>query len=160
MRTLASLKKQTMKHQFLIIILFIGCISCHDDDDACTDISLNTTSLESAYNCNETKYQMDIDLTDNYVIIRNSSDFDELVTGNCVPEIDFSMYDLVIGKKGLAHGNTSIDYELIEDCTHGNQTLRVTFNQNETTEAPNLTYHSLIPKLGEEQGVTVEIIIN
>ena len=149
-----------MKYRILIIsILFLGIISCKNDDDDCADTIINTTSLEIEYGCINTKYQMDIDLSENHMIIRNQLDFAEFVSGSCQPTIDFSVYDLVIGKKGLANGNSSIDYKLVENCETGNQNLIVTFNQNETTEAPNLTYHALIPKLGDEQGLNVEIMI-
>tara|TARA_Y100000385_G_C12893614_1_gene551086 strand:- start:4 stop:456 length:453 start_codon:yes stop_codon:yes gene_type:complete len=150
-----------MKYRILIIsILFLGIISCNNDDDDCTDMIVNTTSLEIEYGCINTKYQMDINLSENHMIIRNQLDFAEFVSGSCQPTIDFSVYDLVIGKKGLANGNSSIDYELIEDCETGDQNLIVAFNQNDTTEAPNLTYHALIPKLGNEQELNLEIIIN
>lgn len=149
-----------MKYRILIIsILFLGIISCNNDDD-CPDTVLNTTSLEIEYGCINTKYQMDIDLSENHMIIRNQLDFAEFVSGSCQPAIDFSVYDLVIGKKGLSNGNSSIDYKLVEDCETGNQNLIVTFNQDETTEAPNLTYHALIPKLRDEQELNVEIVIN
>lgn len=62
-------------------------------------------------------------------------------------------------KKSHGNGNHSIIYELIENCETGSENLTVTFNQNETNEAPNLTYHSLIPKLGNEQELNVEIVI-
>ncbi len=149
-----------MEYRILIIlILFLGIFSCNNDDD-CTDTILNTTSLETEYGCTNTKYQMDIELSENYMIIRNQLDFAEFVSGSCQATIDFSVYDLIIGKKGLTSGNSSIDYELIENCKTGNENLIVTFNQNETTEAPNLIYHALIPKLRDKQELNVEIIIN
>lgn len=149
-----------MKNRILIIsILFLGILSCKNDD-GCNDIIQNTTSLEAEYDCIDTKYQMDIELSENYMIIKNQLDFAKFVSGSCQPTIDFSVYDLVVGKKGFTNGNNSIDYKLIENCETGNENLIVTFNQNETTEAPNLTYHALIPKLQDEQGLNVEIIIN
>ncbi len=145
----------------LLSFIFIGILSCsNDDDNNCSDLIIETTSLENEYGCSNTKYQMEIELSDNHMIIKNQLEFSEFVTGSCQPEIDFSTYDLVIGKKGLSSGNSSISYELIENCENGNQTLTVTFNQNETTEAPNLTYHALIPKLENEQELNVQIIVN
>ena len=145
----------------LLSFIFIGILSCSkDDDNNCSDLIIETTSLENEYGCSNTKYQIEIELSDNYMIIKNQLEFSEFVTGSCQPEIDFSTYDLVIGKKGLSSGNSSISYELIENCENGNQTLTVTFNQNETTEAPNLTYHALIPKLENEQELNVQIIVN
>jgi hypothetical protein len=151
-----------MKLGKLNLLLFLGLVllsGCSNDDD-CTDTVLNTTSLEIEYGCTNTKYQMDIELSENFMIIKNQLDFAEFVSGSCQPTIDFSIYDLIIGKKGLANGNSSIDNELIKNCETGNENLIVTFNQNETTEAPNLTYHALIPKLGDEQELNIEIIIN
>lgn len=145
----------------LLSFIFIGILSCsNDDDNNCSDLIIETTSLENEYGCSNTKYQMEIELSDNHMIIKNQLEFSEFVTGSCQSEIDFSTYDLVIGKKGLSSGNSSISYELIENCENGNQTLTVTFNQNETTEAPNLTYHALIPKLENEQELNVQIIVN
>ena len=149
-----------MKYRILFIsILFIGLLSCNNDDDDCIDITINITSLESEYGCTNTKYQMDIDLSDNYMIIRNQQDFTEFISGDCQPTIDFSTYDLVIGKKGLTSGNDSIGYELIENCKTGYLNLKVTFFQNIATVAPNLTYHALIPKMESEQELNTEIII-
>lgn len=153
-----------MKKMKILLLSFIllGIVSCSDDDDNtnCSDSGIETTSLEDEYGCTNTKYQMDIDLSDDYMVIENQSSFSEFVTGSCQPDIDFSTYDLIIGKKGLTTGNDSIDYQLIENCESGNQTLTVTFHQNETTVAPNLTYHALIPKLGDDQELNVEIIVD
>lgn len=144
----------------LFLILFFGISSCNNDEE-CADSILNITSFETEYGCVDTKYQMDIDdLSESYIIIRSQTEFDNQITGNCQPAIDFSIYDLVIGKKGLSNGNNSIDYELIKNCKTLNLILKVTFNQNETTEAPNLTYHALVSKLGDEQGLNTEIVIN
>ena len=52
------------------------------------------------------------------------------------------------------------NYELVEDCETTAKTLTVTFNQNLTTEAPNLTYHRLIPKLMIGEELNVELIVN
>jgi hypothetical protein len=149
-----------MKYQILLIsILLFRIISCNNDDD-CTDTFLNTTSLEIEYGFKKTKYQMDIELSENFIIIRNQFDFSDFVSETCQPAIDFSIYDLIIGKKELANGNSFIDYGLVENCETRNQNIIVTANQNETTEAANLTYHALVPKLGDEQELSVEIIIN
>lgn len=151
-----------MKNNILwISILVFSLISCNDDtDDTCIDAIIETTGLETEYGCTNTKYQMDIFLNDDYVVIKNQETFDEMISGSCLPSIDFSLYDLVVGKKGLTTGNTSIAYELIKNCKTGNENLKVTFNQNMTAEAPNLTYHALIPKLNTDQVLAVEIIVN
>ncbi len=147
-----------MKNLFYLLVTVFLFVSCKNNDD-CEDLNVATTSLEAKYGCVNTKYQMDIDLSQTFTVIKNQTDYNALVTGSCQPNIDFVTYDLVIGKQALGNGNTSINYELIENCQTGNQTLKVTFNQNETTVAPNLTYHALIPKLKEGQELNVEITL-
>lgn len=95
--------------------------------------------------------------SDEFLIIRNQTGFESHVSGNCHPDIDFSSYDLVIGKKQLTTGNNSIEYQLTENCETHHYTLGVTFHQNESTVAPNLTFHRLIPKFSEEEELSVEI---
>ena len=145
--------------QVLITLILLIVISSCDKDDDCTNTVVNITSLENEYGCTNTKYQMDIDLLDDNMIIRNQLDFAEFVSGSCQPTIDFSTYDLVIGKKRLTSGNDTIKYELVKNCNSGNLNLKVTFHQNIATVAPNLTYHSLIPKIENQQELNVEIII-
>ncbi len=126
------------------------------EKDPC-DTLLDIKSLESEYGCENTKHLIDIALTDTFKIIRSQSSFDSLVSGPCKPQIDFTMYDLIIGKKGLSMGNQAITYELVRDCKTNMLMLTVTFIQNEATVALNITYHALIPKLKDEE--TIEVVI-
>lgn len=116
---------------------------------------INTTSLEREYGCTNTKNSLEVELTDDFTVIRNQADFTNQVTGNCIPDIDFTNYDLIIGKKGLTSGNSSIDYQFTDDCRTGEYVLKVIFSQNIATVAPNITYHRLIPKLPEAKEIKV-----
>lgn len=146
----------------LVCIPFLFSTQCDEDDDYnCTVETLETSSLETLYDCTETKYQMDIDLSDDYIVIQDQETFNNLVTGSCMPEIDFTTYNLLIGKQGLASGNTLITYSLSRNiCVSEQWELIVQFDQNETTEAPNLTYHALIPNTLNSEDIFVRIIIN
>ena len=126
------------------------------ENNDCENTNLSVFSLEEEYGCINTKYDLSIDLSENFTVIRTQNDFNTMVSGECQPNIDFDTYDLVIGKKGLTNGNDTISYVLIENCETLNLELTVTFNQNATTEAPNLTYHALIPKLIDAQTISVE----
>jgi hypothetical protein len=145
-----------MKLKILIISIIIGLSSCNDDTNDCTDTILNVNHLETEYGCTDAN----VDLSENYMIVSNPLYFSEFVDANCQSEVDFTTYDLIIGKKGLTNGLISIDYELIENCETENQYLTITFNLNETAEAPNVTYNALIPKLEENQELSVELIVN
>jgi hypothetical protein len=99
---------------------------------------------------------MEIDLSETFTVIRSSEDFNVRVTGSCNPEIDFEKYDLIIGKKGLTSGNVSIEYDFRTDCENNRSLLTVTFYQNITTVAPNLTFHVLVDKLETINNIEVE----
>ena len=144
---------------FLLLLVLISCQVDMDDEMDCVSLGilLLPNSLEEVYGCSDTRY-LEVALSENYALVRSQEEFEALVTGEgCSPEIDFIKYDLVIGKKGLPSGNTSIDYELGYTCNRGELLLQVTFNQNGYLEAPNITYHALIPKLSEGEYVSVEL---
>ena len=95
------------------------------------------------------------------MLIRSQEEFEEMLMGEgCRPAIDFSKYDLLLGNKQLTSGNTSIEYLLLHTCKDSEFLLHVIFHQNITAEAPNITYHRLIPKLQPNESVKVEILIN
>ena len=123
--------------------------------EGCLSDPLPVKSLEEEYDCANTKY-IDIDLSEDYTIIRSQSAFNALVSDDCNPQIDFSSYDLVIGRKGLTSGNSSIEYRLRKACNSDKLQLIVVFHQDDTTVAQEITYHALIPKLGDEETVEVK----
>ncbi|EDM45462.1 hypothetical protein SCB49_06632 [unidentified eubacterium SCB49] len=140
----------------LLILLFVSCST--KDEPGCYVSDVDFTNLETAYGCENTKSQLDIALENTFTFINSQTEYNEQTSGTCMPDIDFDTYTLIIGKKALSNGNTSISYDYSNDCATATNTLTVTFYQNETTEAPNLTYHILSPKIDE--GTTVEVIIN
>ena len=139
----------------LTIVTLVGC----ENEDECKNTTLKIESLENLYGCSDTRYGLECRLDNDYEIIRSQQKFQNFTTGTCRPEIDFQSYDLIVGKKGLTSGNSSIEYDLIKDCQKNIKILTVTFNQNMTTVAPNLTYHALVPKLGDEETIRVDIEI-
>lgn len=150
-----------MKVSFFLPLFFVMCIGCSkkdDDKSQCEDLLVPFTSLEMEYGCSNTPYETTINLDNTYTVIRSQEVFDALVSGSCTPTIDFGTYDLIIGKQGLRNGNISISYELVEDCDTNVLTLTVTFLQNATLEAPNLTYHVLTAKIADVDGLEVAII--
>lgn len=143
--------KQLFPFIFIIGLTFNFC----SQENSCKNEIIPTYSLEDIYNCPNTAFQMKIELSNDFVMIRNQSDFDSLVTGSCNPLIDFNTYDLIIGTQGLSNGLASIDYVLTRDCITEKLELVVTFITDATTIAPIVTYHALIPKLGDEETVNV-----
>ncbi len=145
---------------FIVVIsLILITQSCSNDDD-CTSLTIDIISLEVAYGCINTPYQMDINISEDFIIIRSQTIFDDLVTGTCTPQIDFEAFDLLIGKKGLTNGFETIDYDgLANNCENGQLNLTVTLVRNATAIAPNVSYHVLVPKLEEGELILVSIVV-
>ena len=145
---------------FLTAISLICTMQSCSNDDECTPATLDITSLEMEYGCENTPYQMDIDISEDFLIITSQTVFDDLVTGTCMPQIDFDTFDLLIGKKGLTNGFETINYDgLVKNCDNNQLSLTVTFTLNATAIAPNATYHVLMPKLNDNETVSVSVVV-
>ena len=136
-----------------IILLFC----CSPNDQEPCDTMLDVKSLESEYGCENTIYSIDITLKDTFTIIRSQESFEQQVIdrANCNPEIDFSVFDLVIGKQ---FGETlvyKIEYELVRECQTKELKLTVKIFWGDATQPSNPTYHALIPKLIDEEEIEV-----
>ncbi len=140
----------------ILCVFFLICACAEDDYDPCVVSIDNFTNLEVAYDCEDTKNNLVIDLVNTHTVIRTQEAYGMMVTGDCNPAIDFDTYDLVIGRKQLANGNDAIMYSLTKGafCPEPYE-LTVTFMQNDTEIAPTVTYHVLIPKLEESEEVVV-----
>ncbi|MFT7072568.1 hypothetical protein [Patiriisocius sp. Uisw_017] len=147
--------------KFLSFLLLGFCYGCGSSDDpGCVTLPVNAKSLENRYGCENTKNLLEIDTSEIFVIISTQQQFENLVSGPCMPQIDFTTYDLIIGEQVLSSGNNTITYEETQDCTTNILEVTVTFNQNESAEAPTLTFHLLVPKLSNPNTTTVDIVIN
>ena len=146
-----------MKNSLIFtIILFSILTSCKKND--CHEKILTAKHFESDYGCLNTKYSLVVDLQDNGKIIRSKEAYDTEVGGPCHPDIDFSKYDLVIGKQSSGNENDTIFYDYRSVCPNNEPTLTVDIIQSVFTKPDNVVYHAIIPKLGDEE--TLHLIVN
>ena len=146
--------------KYLLIVclsLIASILSCDDGEVAsCSDTLIELGQIETENEC----MILNVDLRDNYVVIRNQTDFAAVVNANCQSAIDFSEFDLLIGRIVLPNGLTSIEYEYTRSCNASIPKLDIIFNLNETTEAPDVVYNALIPKSRNNESLTVNLISN
>lgn len=146
-----------MKYPLIpIIILLTMATACNKND--CGETISGLKSMESDYGCMNTKYTLVVDLQDNAKIIRSKEAYDSEVAGTCHPDIDFSRYDLVIGKQSSGNENDTILYDYRYACPKNEPTLTVDIIQYDVTKPDNVVYHAIVPKLGDEE--TLHIIVN
>jgi hypothetical protein len=146
-----------MKHTIITISVFFlvvlsGC-------DKCKEKTMSAKQFENEFGCVDTKHDLTVDLTDECIIIRSDEEFNSKVTGTCHPDIDFALYDLVIGKQSTANEVDTILYEYGTVCPDDELTLAVDIVQSLITTPDNVVYHALVPKLGDEQGVFINVTV-
>jgi hypothetical protein len=141
-----------MKTHIFLLVFLTFLTSCNKKEN-CQDILLTVEHLD----CENLKYSMDIDLNNNYTYIRSKEEYDAMVTGTCHPEIDFSNWDLIIGKQASGNENDTIYYNYRRTCIENRLTLNIEIVQSDLTRPDNITYHALIPKLGDEETIFVNI---
>lgn len=138
----------------IIVSLFQGCANKSAVELKGDNMEIQT--LETLYGCINTAYTVSIKSDLSYLIVSNQNDFNRLVgISTCSPTIDFSSSNLLIGKKSLSSGNSSIEYEL-KEIQPGVLVVNVIFNQNMAQNAPKVVYNVFIPKRFELPNVKVE----
>jgi len=145
-----------MKNSIIMAVFFFASVSCTKKDD-CKETLLSIKHFESEYGCENTKHTLLIDTVNACVVIRSKESYDELVSGICHPEINFSLYDLIIGKQSTGNWNDTILYDYRKTCPENNLTLTIEIVQSDLTLPDNVVYHALIPKLGDEETLYLNI---
>ena len=146
-----------MKNTILLGVLFICIMSCTKKDD-CKEEIMNVKNFETDYGCVNTRFSLIVNLNNECTIIRSKEAYDSQVSGPCHPEIDFSQYDLVIGKQSTGNFNDTVLYDFRRTCPDKKLTLTIDVIQLDITQPSTIVYHTLIPKLGDEE--TLNIVIN
>ena len=155
---MASLKVIKMYNLFIIKTTIMLLFCCTPIEQEPCDTLLDVKSLESEYGCENTIHQLHITLSDTFTIIRSQESYEQQVTywqGNCDPNIDFSVFDLVIGKQSWGNQVYKIEYELVRVCQTNKLRLTVRITWGDATLPDTITYHALIPKLKDEEDIEV-----
>jgi hypothetical protein len=146
-----------MKNVLAIGVFLILILSCKKKD-TCKEELMATKQFETEFGCADTRHTINIDLTNDLVLIQSKDVYDATVTGPCHPEIDFTAYDLVIGKQSVSNLNDTIIYDLRNVCPDNALTLTIDIIQGSATQPDNVTYHTIIPKVAD--GKTIYINLN
>ena len=147
-----------MKYITLISLFLVCVLSCKKKDN-CKEELISAKQFDTDYGCTDTKHTLVVDLINNVTVIRSKESYDSKVTGPCHPVIDFNAYDLVIGKQSSANLNDTIIYDYRRACPGNELTLTVDIVQSAVTMPDNVTYHLLIPKVGDEENLNIKINI-
>ena len=143
----------------LLVAVLVFCASCADDDQSCEFGETEVKCLED-FGCTNTAYLLSIHSSNEFELIRNQEEYDAMIDGSCNAQIDWNNYDLIVGMVGLTQGLEKIEKSLFNDCVLNQFRVTFTISLNQTTAAPQISYNAIIPKLGIDENVFVEVIIN
>jgi len=137
-----------MKIIFRYLVVFILFSSCCKDDSVCTiDITNKAFSIEEVYGCNNTITELVINSDTNSFFITNMNEYNNLISGDCHPQIDFEEYNLLIGKTFSLNKINSFEYTFYETCESGIYKLYLKPIKEVNSNLERFyTYHLLIPK--------------
>jgi hypothetical protein len=151
--------KLQMKNLILIFSILLLTVSCKKQStNTCDPGLVPYKSLYSEYGCSLFVDDTNINYA-TFVIIKNQTDFDNTIIRNCSPNIDFDIYDLVIGRKQFASGIDSIDYAIFKNCENNRIDINATVTRLDSDDAPEIVYSCLLPKLQLNEAVNVNFII-
>lgn len=138
----------------MLILLVSISVSCSEED--CDGQTYEALCLDDM-GCANTLYQLQLMSTNDFELIQNQEEYLSMIEGNCQPEIDWKIYDLVVGTESLTNGIAGISKTYRMDCTTNQLNLTVNIQLNLTTLAPTITWSSLIPKLKDNESLFVSV---
>ena len=154
-----SSNKMNITIIILMICTFYGCKEVNDCEDEILFIA-EVFNVEKYIEIITAEKALHEKVLRNTFHIRSKDTYDNNVTGTCHPKIDFSKYDLVIGKQSTGNFNDTILYDYRRVCPNMELTLTVDVIQLDITMPSTVTYHALIPKLEDEESLNIKININ
>jgi hypothetical protein len=143
-----------MRSSVLIFMVFMFLFSCDKKDD-CKAGAIAIMNFESDFGCLNTKYTLQLNLNDDIAIVKTKESYDNIVSGICHPEIDFSLYDLLIGILPLSNSNDTIEYYLSRTCPGVKLNLSVKLIQLSDNKPSTIVYHAIIPKLRDYESLNI-----
>jgi hypothetical protein len=145
-----------MKTTVIISLMLVCLLSCSKKDD-CKEEKISFRNFDRDYGCKNTKNTLQLNLNDDITILRSKESYDNVVSGSCHPDIDFSLYDLVIGKLMVSNVNDTIRYDLQRTCPGSKLELLIDLVQLDVAQPSTIVYHAIIPKMGDEETLNIHL---
>ena len=143
----------------IILLVSVASMVCACHKNNCNERSVPIRHFDTDYGCQNSKRTLAVNLTNNCILIRSQAFYDTQVTGTCHPSIDFTRYDLLIGKQSSANRNDTILYDYKRTCPNEVLTLNVDIVQSAVTQPDNVVYNAIIPKLTDKDSLRIMVTI-
>jgi len=151
-------KKLKLLTSFLLLLplcavmLAFGCEK--EEDEELTEIELLKFS---DFGCENYTWNFKPGYSNNYYIINSQQELSNYINSDCMPQIDFNEYVVIIGSKSFTTG-----VSLFDEKVEGNNkkiVYTITFLKNDATVASGAKYHAVIKKPSNKKEIKVVEIV-
>ncbi|MGQ1786522.1 hypothetical protein [Saccharicrinis sp. GN24d3] len=108
------------------------------------------------FGCEHHIWHLKMGHTNNYYIINSQEELEKYITTDCLPQIDFSEYIIILGSKSFAAG-ASLLHEKVE-ANNEELVYTVTFLTDNSAVAAGAKYHIVVPMPYNKDIKVVEVI--
>ena len=109
------------------------------------------------FGCSSAVWYIKPEYSDKHYVINSQQELEKYISINCIPQIDFSKYILLMGVKGFTTGVSQYNEKIEENNIEIVYTI--TFLTNEATVAQGIAYHSIIEKPSKPKSIRFEEIV-
>ncbi|NOU61069.1 hypothetical protein [Marinifilum caeruleilacunae] len=134
---------------FSCLALFLSACSSSSDEELEEINFLKFTDFE----CEDPIWDAKSELSDTYRVVNSNEELDEYITINCIPQIDYSKYMLIIGEKSYSYGNTLYSQKVEEN--NNSIVYTVIVLRSFTTVATSVQYHAIIERPRKQKEIEV-----
>lgn len=107
----------------------------------------------SDFGCGNLIWNFKVGYSNNYYVINSQQELSSYMNSDCIPQIDFNIYFVVIGDKRFSTG-VSLFEEKVEE-NNKEIVYTVTFLTHLTTVAQSVKYHAVIKKTYDKKEIKV-----
>jgi hypothetical protein len=145
----------------LLLLLFVYGSGCKKDEDPGLLVEKQILKFTD-FECSNVSWQFKpgySGVAPNYYIASSQQELEKYITINCIPQIDFSRYVVLLGQRGFPTGVSLYDEKLEEN--NAEIVYTVTFMTQLTLVAQPIQYYAIIelPTDNRKKSIRVEEII-
>jgi len=140
----------------MVLLVSLVAASCTKEDE-CSSGALEIITLQDL-GCDIPPHQISINSSNEFELIRDQEQYENLLTTSCRPTIDWDKYDMIAGSIFLQYGLNALEQGAYFNCFENKLAITITAHLNESTVALPVGFAFLIPKLDDTETPYVSIV--